>query len=130
VLVAPIIPALNDRDMEAVLERAADAGARCAGYTVVRLPHELKTLFREWLALHAPDRAAHVMSLIQQMNAGRDYDSDFRTRMRGQGVFAELLKRRFEIACRKHGFGRARDLQLDTSRFVPPRMPSPQGQLF
>jgi DNA repair photolyase len=130
VLVAPIIPALNDRDMEAVLEQAAAAGARCAGYTVVRLPHELKTLFREWLALHVPDRAAHVMSLIQQMNGGRDYDSDFRTRMRGQGVFADLLKRRFEIACRKHGFGRARDLQLDTSRFVPPRMPSPQGQLF
>ena len=130
VLVAPIIPALNDRDMEAVLEQAADAGARCAGYTVVRLPHELKALVREWLALHAPERAAHVMSLIQQMNGGRDYDSDFRTRMRGQGVFAELLKRRFEIACRKHGFGRARELQLDTTRFVPPRKPSPQGQLF
>ncbi len=130
VLVAPIIPALNDRDMEAVLEQAAYAGARCAGYTVVRLPYELKTLFREWLALHAPDRAAHVMSLVQQMNGGRDYDSDFRTRMRGQGVFADLLRRRFEVACRKHGFGRARDLELDTSRFVPPREPSAQGELF
>ncbi|MBU6246528.1 MAG: PA0069 family radical SAM protein [Xanthomonadaceae bacterium] len=130
VLVAPIIPALNDRDLEAVLDRAADAGASCAGYTVVRLPHELKTLFREWLALNARDRAAHVMSLVQQMNGGRDYDSDFRTRMRGQGVFADLLKRRFEVACRRHGFGRARDLQLDTTRFVPPRPSSPQGQLF
>lgn len=130
VLVAPVIPALNDRDMEAVLERAYAAGARCAGYTVVRLPYELKALFREWLALHAPQRAAHVMSLIQQMNGGRDYDSDFRTRMRGQGVFAQLLKRRFEVACRRHGFGRARELELDTSRFVPPRTASPQGVLF
>ena len=130
VLVAPVIPALNDRDMEAVLERAYAAGARCAGYTVVRLPHELKALFREWLALHAPQRAAHVMSLIQQMNGGRDYDSDFRTRMRGQGVFAQLLRRRFEVACRKHGFGRARELELDSSRFVPPREASPQGDLF
>lgn len=130
VLVAPIIPALNDRDMEAVLEQAAIAGASCAGYTVLRLPYELKSLFREWLQLHMPQRAAHVMSLVQQMNQGRDYDSNFATRMRGQGVFAELLRRRFEMACRRHGFGRARELQLDTSRFTPPREPSPQGELF
>jgi DNA repair photolyase len=130
VLVAPIIPALNDRDMEAVLEQAADAGASCAGYTVLRLPYELKTLFREWLALHAPQRATHVMSLVQQMNGGRDYDSNFATRMRGQGVFAELLRRRFELACRRHSFGHARELQLDTSHFVPPRQSSPQGELF
>lgn len=130
VLVAPIIPALNDRDMEAVLEQAADAGANSAGYTVLRLPHELKLLFREWLALHAPQRAGHVMSLVQQMNGGRDYDSDFATRMRGQGVFADLLRRRFDIACRRHGLGRAWELALDTSRFVPPREASPQGQLF
>ncbi len=130
VLVAPIIPALNDQHMEAVMARAAEAGARCAGYTVLRLPWELKQLFREWLALHAPQRAEHVMSLVQQMNGGRDYDSDFRTRMRGQGVFAELLRKRFEVACRKHGFGRARELRLDCTRFVPPRKPSPQGELF
>ncbi|KGI79159.1 PA0069 family radical SAM protein [Oleiagrimonas soli] len=130
VLVAPIIPALNDKDMEKVLERAAAEGARCAGYTTVRLPWELKTLFREWLALHAPQRAEHVMSLIQQMHGGRDYDSDFRTRMRGKGVFADLLRRRFEVACRRYGFARARDLQLDTDRFRPPRPPSPQGELF
>jgi len=130
VLVAPIIPALNDRDMEAVLEQAAEAGASCAGYTVLRLPYELKTLFREWLELHVPQRAEHVMSLVQQLNGGRTYDSNFATRMRGQGVFAQLLQRRFEIACRRHGFGRARELQLDTSRFVPPREASPQGELF
>ena len=130
VMVAPIIPALNDRDLEAVLERAAAAGARDAGYTVLRLPYELKSLFREWLALHAPQRAEHVMSLVQQMNGGRDYDSDFATRMHGQGVFADLLRRRFELARRTHGYGRVRELALDSSRFVPPRPASPQGELF
>jgi len=130
VLVAPIIPALNDRDMEAVLAQAADAGARCAGYTTLRLPYELKQLFREWLALHVPQRAEHVMSLLQQMNGGHDYDSNFATRMHGQGPFADLLRRRFEVASRKHGFARTRELQLDTSHFVPPRKPSPQGELF
>jgi DNA repair photolyase len=130
VLVAPIIPALNDRDMEAVLERAAEAGASMAGYTVLRLPWELKALFREWLSIHVPQRAEHVMSLVQQMNGGRDYDSDFRTRMRGQGPFAELLRRRFEVACRRYGFARTRTLQLDGSHFTPPRKTSPQGELF
>jgi DNA repair photolyase len=77
-----------------------------------------------------PQRAEHVMSLVQQVNGGKDYDSNFATRMRGQGVFAELLRRRFEVACRRHGFGRARELQLNTSRFVPPRKLSPQGELF
>jgi DNA repair photolyase len=130
VMVAPIIPALNDRDMEAVLAQAAAAGARSAGYTTLRLPHELKNLFREWLALHVPQRAGHVMSLVQQMNGGRDYDSDFSTRMHGQGVFADLLRTRFEIGCRRHGLNRARELSLETARFVPPRKPSPQGELF
>jgi DNA repair photolyase len=130
VLVAPIIPALNDRDMEAVLEQAAAAGARRAGYTTVRLPYELKALFREWLALHFPQRAEHVMSLIQQMHGGKDYKSDFATRMRGEGVFAQMIKKRFDVACRKHGFNQAYELKLDTSRFRPPREASPQGQLF
>ncbi len=130
VLVAPVIPALNDKDLEAVLTQAAGAGARCAGYTTLRLPHELKALFREWLALHAAQRAEHVMSLVQQMNGGRDYDSNFATRMHGSGVFADLLRHRFELACRKHGFTRARELQLDISRFVPPRKASLQRELF
>lgn len=130
VLVAPIIPALNDRDMETVLERAAEAGARSAGYTVLRLPWELKALFREWLDIHVPQRAEHVMSLVRQMNGGRDYDSDFQTRMRGQGPFAQLLRRRFEVACRRHGLSRAREPALDCSRFASPRKASPQGDLF
>ncbi|MEO7066167.1 MAG: PA0069 family radical SAM protein [Rhodanobacter sp.] len=130
VLVAPIIPALNDRDMEAVIAQAAANGACSAGYTTLRLPHELKALFREWLALHAPQRAEHVMSLVQQMNGGRDYDSNFATRMHGQGVFADLLRRRFDLACRKHGLTRSRELQLDSTHFVPPRPLTPQGELF
>lgn len=130
VLVAPIIPALTDRDMEQVLEAAARAGARVAGYTVLRLPWELKALFREWLELHVPERAAHVMSLIRQMRGGRDNDPGFGTRMRGQGPIAELLRRRFEVACRRHGFRRTRELRLDCSRFAAPRAPSPQGELF
>jgi DNA repair photolyase len=116
--------------MERVLEAASQAGARVAGYTVLRLPWELKTLFREWLQLNVPQRAEHVMSLVRQMHGGRDYSSDFRTRMRGQGPFAELLRRRFEVACRRHGLARARMLRLDTSRFTPPREVSPQRELF
>jgi len=130
VLVAPIIPALNDRDMEHVLEAAAAAGAKVAGYTTLRLPHELKQLFREWLAAQVPQRAEHVMSLVRQINGGRDYDSDFRTRMRGQGEFARLIARRFEVACAKFGYTRRGGLKLDCSRFVPPRPASPQGELF
>jgi len=130
VLVAPIIPALNDRDMEHVLQAAAEAGAKVAGYTTLRLPHELKQLFREWLTAHVPQRAGHVMSLVQQMNGGRDYDPDFRTRMHGQGVFAQLLARRFEVACAKYGYVRRGGVRLDCSRFRSPATPSRQGNLF
>jgi DNA repair photolyase len=131
VLVAPIIPALNDRDMEHVLEAASRAGARVAGYTTLRLPRELKDLFREWLVAHVPQRAEHVMSLVRQMNGGRDYDPEFGTRMRGQGEFARLIARRFEVACAKYRLRRNHGgLGLDDSRFTPPRAPSPQGDLF
>ncbi len=130
VLVAPIIPALNDRHMEHVLEAAAQGGAKVAGYTTLRLPHELKQLFREWLTAHVPQRAEHVMSLVQQMNRGRDYDSDFHTRMHGQGVFAQLLSRRFDVACAKYGYARRGGVRLDTSKFMPPQAASPQGRLF
>lgn len=131
VLVAPIIPALNDRDLEHVLEAAAAAGAKVAGYTVLRLPHELKGLFREWLELNVPQRAGHVMSLVRQLHGGRDYDPDFAARMRGQGPLAALVRRRFEVACRRLGYARTRDLALDASRFRPPgQAPDPQLALF
>ncbi len=130
VLVAPIIPAVTDMQIEAVLEQAAANGANIAGYTVLRLPHELKDIFREWLALHVPDRAEHVMSLIRQMRGGRDYDARFGARMRGEGVYADLIRQRFALACRKLGLSRSRDLKLDCSLFVAPRAESPQGDLF
>jgi DNA repair photolyase len=130
VLVAPIIPALNERGLEAIIEQAGAAGANSIGYTCVRLPHELKQLFREWLGLHYPDRAAHIISLIQQMNGGKDYDSNFAMRMRGQGVFADIIRKRVQVASRKAGLHRAWDVVLDTSRFVPPGIHSLQRELF
>ncbi len=130
VMVAPIIPMVTDRYLEHILERAAAAGAKGAGYTVLRLPYELKDLFREWLALNVPERAEHVMSLIRQMRGGRDNDARFGTRMRGEGEFAELIRQRFALACRRFGITRGRDIVLDTSRFTPPRARSPQGELF
>lgn len=130
VLVAPIIPALNEKDVEGIIERAAANGANSIGYTCIRLPHELKQLFREWLDVHYPEKAEHIISLIRQMNGGKDYDSNFATRMRGQGVFADIIRKRVQVASRKAGLHRAWDTVLDTSKFVPPRIHSPQGELF
>lgn len=130
VMVAPIIPMVTDCWIEQILEKAAAAGATRAGYTVLRLPHELKELFREWLDLHAPQRAEHVMSLIRQMRAGKDNDARFGSRMRGEGEFAELIRQRFRLACRKHGINKARDIALDVSRFVPPGAAPAQAELF
>jgi DNA repair photolyase len=121
VMVAPVIPALTDHELEGILEAAAAAGAQWAGYVLLRLPHEVKDLFREWLATHYPDRAAHVMSLVQQMRGGRDYDSSFGTRMRGTGPLAELLRSRFQIACRRLGLGTGRHQPPHTDLFRPPR---------
>ncbi|MGO1002860.1 PA0069 family radical SAM protein [Lysobacter sp. CA196] len=128
VLVAPTIPMINDGELEQILAAAHEAGARAAGYVLLRLPHELKQVWRDWLQLHYPDRAAHVMSLIQQMRGGKDYDSTFGKRMRGEGPFAQLIEQRFQKAWRKHGYGRLP--ALDTSQFVAPRKPTPQLELF
>jgi DNA repair photolyase len=130
VMVAPIIPMVTDRYLEHIVERAAAAGARCAGYTVLRLPYELKDLFRQWLDLHVPERAEHVMSLIRQMRGGRDNDPRFGSRMRGEGEFADMLRQRFGLACRRWGLTRGRDLVLDRSQFAPPKAVSPQAELF
>jgi len=121
VMVAPVIPAITDHELEDILRAARRAGASSAGYVLLRLPHEVKILFREWLAEHYPDRAGHVMSLINQARGGKDYDSEFGVRMRGTGPYAGLLRSRFELATRKLGFsadgGRHR---LRTDLFVPP----------
>jgi DNA repair photolyase len=130
VLVAPVIPAITDHEMEDILAAAKAAGATRAGYVLLRLPHELKNLFREWLDEHYPDRAKHVMSLINQARGGKDYDSQFGTRMRGTGPYAELLRTRFELAKRKLGFAPASErYELNTSLFRPPVPDTPQLSL-
>ena len=130
VMVAPVIPALTDHELEGILEAAAAAGARWAGYVLLRLPYEVKDLFREWLAAHYPDRAEHVMSLVQQMRGGKDYDSSFGTRMRGTGPLAELLRCRFQVACRRQGLGTGRHQPPNTSLFRPPRAAHSNPQLM
>ena len=134
VLVAPVIPFLNDDQIEAVLQAAFEAGATQAGYTVLRLPYEVKTLFRDWLERHYPLKAKHVMSRVHAMRSGRDNDPEFGSRMRGEGEFAELLAKRFAIAKRRIGF-EARDRMmrnaaLDTMQFRIPGAPSAQMTLF
>jgi DNA repair photolyase len=131
VLVAPVIPAITDHEIEDIMTAAYEAGASRAGYVLLRLPHELKIIFREWLAQHYPDRAKHVMSLINQSRGGKDYDSQFGTRMRGTGPYAELLRTRFDLAKRKLGFAGAEErYELDTSLFRPPLKATPQLSLF
>ncbi|WP_137894718.1 PA0069 family radical SAM protein [Ramlibacter sp. 2FC] len=127
VSVAPQIPFVNE-DMEQVLEAAWAAGARSAFYTVLRLPWELAPLFRQWLQLHYPQRAARVMARVQELRGGRDYDGDFATRMSGQGLWSALIRQRFEKACARLGFNRQR-IALDTGQFRPAAAPG-QGRLF
>lgn len=117
VSLAPQIPFVND-DMEQVLKAAWAAGARSAFYTVIRLPWEVAPIFREWLELHYPQRAARIMARIHDMRGGKDYDSDFASRMKGQGLWADLIRQRFEKATQKLGFNRQR-VELDLSRFRP-----------
>ncbi len=121
VLAAPMIPAVNDAELESLLEAAAAAGARRAGYVLLRLPHEVKELFRAWLEQHMPLRAAHVMSLVQQARGGRDNDPRFGARMRGTGPWAAMLRARFERACSRLGLNAGRVPELDTGSFRPPR---------
>ncbi|MHB1140341.1 MAG: PA0069 family radical SAM protein [Sulfuricaulis sp.] len=127
VMVAPVIPALNDHDIENILEQARAAGAGGAGYVLLRLPHEVKGLFREWLARHEPLRAEHVMSLVQGTRGGRDNDPNFGTRMRGTGAVADLIENRFAVACRRLGFND--EHELDCTRFRAPAT-GPQLALF
>ncbi len=125
VMAAPVIPFLTDSELEAILHAAHDSGATSAGYALLRLPYELKMLFGDWLATHYPMKARHVMNRLMEMREGRENDPDFGSRMRGSGIFAELLEKRFRLASSKHGFGRA-PVMLDTSNF---RAPLSGGQL-
>ena len=119
VMVAPCIPGLTDSEMEKILEAAAEAGAHEAAYITLRLPLEIKDLFEEWLTAHAPGRAKHVLSLVRDLRGGALYQSDYGTRMRGTGPYAEMLAKRFDIACRRLGLNRQRRT-LDTTLFKRP----------
>ena len=128
-MVAPIIPALNDNEIEDILAAVAEAGATSAAYILLRLPHEVSGLFREWLRVHAPLKADHVMSLVRSMRGGRDYDSAWGRRMTGEGAYAELIARRFKLARQRLGLGE-RDWALDVTRFRPPPRPGDQLSLL
>ena len=126
---APVIPGLNDHELEAVLEAAAKAGATSAMYVTLRLPLEIKDLFREWLADARPDRAARVMSLIRQTRGGRDYDPDWSTRMKGTGPVADLIAVRFRAAVKRYGLNAPRR-PLDETKFHVPNSARVQMDLF
>ncbi|MDO9436850.1 PA0069 family radical SAM protein [Hydrogenophaga sp.] len=127
VSVSPQIPFIN-MDMEQVLEAAWDAGARRAFYTVLRLPWELSPMFRQWLDQHYPDRAMRVMARVQEMRGGKDYDADFAQRMRGSGVWADLIRQRFDKTCTRLGFNQERE-PLNTALFRPQALRA-QQELF
>lgn len=119
VLASPMIPALNDHELERILEAAQAAGATEASYVLLRLPLEVSPLFRDWLLQHYPDRYRHVMSLVRSMRDGKDYDADFAKRMKGSGPYAWQISRRFEMASKRLGLGR-RGMQLRDDLFIPP----------
>ncbi|RYG14171.1 MAG: PA0069 family radical SAM protein [Burkholderiales bacterium] len=127
VSLAPHIPFVTE-DMEQVLEAAWEAGARSAFYHVIRLPWEVAPLFHQWLEVHYPQRAGRIMARIQEMRGGKDYDADFATRMKGSGLWAELIRQRFEKASKRLGFNQVRN-DLDTRCFRPPGPPG-QAMLF
>jgi DNA repair photolyase len=128
-MVAPIVPAINDREIESILEEAAKAGATSAGYVVLRLPLEIKDLFREWLHQHFPDRATRVMSIVRSMRNGLDYDPEWGKRQKGEGPYAKLIADRFAAACRRLGLDKPR-LPLDHTQFRRPLDAGGQQDLF
>ncbi len=123
-LMAPIIPAVNDTEIESVLERAHDNGANHATWILLRLPHELRQIFVEWLETHMPERAGHVMSLLRQAGGGKDYDNRFGIRQRGRGPYARMINQRFAIACKRLGMASGRyRTTLDCTQFRRPAGP-------
>ncbi len=129
VLVAPIIPALTDSEMEAILEACAQAGAQWAGYVLLRLPLEVKDLFKEWLETDEPGRSEHVLSLLRQSHGGKEYEARFGERMRGKGPYAEMMAQRFRLACQRLGLNKQHN-RLDVMQFRPPAKPKAQLELF
>jgi DNA repair photolyase len=122
VMTAPIIPGLNDSEIEAILEAARDAGARSAGFVMLRMPHEIKDLFTEWLTAHVPDRAKRVLMLMREVRGGKLYDSSFFSRQRGTGPYAELIEKRFRLTVKRLGLDGPR-APLRSDLFTPPVLP-------
>jgi len=129
IMVAPIIPGINDSEIEAILEASAKAGARAAGYVILRLPLEIKDLFRDWLGAHFPNRAARVMKLVREMRGGRDYDPEWGKRQKGEGPYARIIADRFARATRRLGLQKPR-APLDHTQFRRPIAPGGQQDLF
>jgi len=128
VSVSPIIPFINEPELERILEAAASAGATSAFSIVLRLPWEVNPLFQQWLDQHYPQRAARVMARVREMRGGKDYDASFGTRMSGEGVWAQLLAQRFSKTVARLGLNRKR-VELDLTRFRPPRLERGDGQI-
>jgi len=128
-LVAPVIPAINDAEIERILEAIAETGVRHAGYVLLRLPLELRDLFREWLIENFPDRYRHVINLIRETRGGKDYDSSWGKRQTGSGPIAWMIGRRFEVACERLGFNLT-SVKTTTEHFKPPRPSAEQLDLF
>ncbi len=128
-MMAPMIPSLNDHEMEGIMEAVLDRGCTEANYVLLRLPHEIKELFREWLLREVPDRASRVISLVQSMRGGKDYKAEFGTRMRGEGPYADLLSHRYKLALKRLGFNK-KPISLRTDLFVPPVPKGGQMRLF
>lgn len=120
VMAAPMVPMINDMELEDILEAANNAGVKYAGYTFIRLPYEVKDLFKEWLQKHFPQKAGHVMSLIKQMRGGKEYDATFGKRMHGEGKFADLLALRFKMACKKFHLNEEGGIALNTESLIKP----------
>jgi DNA repair photolyase len=125
VSIAPVIPFVTEPDMERVMEACAEAGATNASYIVLRLPWEVAPLFKDWLAAHFPDRAERVMNRVRDMRGGKDYDASFATRMKGEGLWADLMNQRFHQAARRLGLNERRRGILDMSQFVRAQPPAP-----
>ncbi|MDD4912613.1 MAG: PA0069 family radical SAM protein [Sideroxydans sp.] len=129
VMVAPVIPFLTDAELENILQAACEHGARSANYVLLRLPYEVKDLFKDWLAVHYPLKAEHVMSRLRDMREGKENDAEFGSRFRGKGLFAELLAKRFQLACERLGLNQGERVPLDTRKFTRPNL-SGQQSLF
>jgi DNA repair photolyase len=129
VMVAPVIPAINDAEIERILDAAAACGVRGAGYVLLRLPLEVRDLFREWLQANFPDRERHVFALIRQTRGGKDYDATFGKRMTGGGPYAWMIGKRFDTTCARLGLN-VHKTELTTEHFRPPRTPAEQLDLF